>query len=149
MSRGLGVVQRRILETLERIEENYPGAWVLRIGLVTPKPGQRLERADRSKTERAVTTLATRGLVECRSARSELGLHPVVRLIKEGRPTLLNDADEADLRIACEVDAQVVNDTLRRLGSRVRVKIVDAEEIEYTTVLDMETGTPYRATYLF
>ncbi|MGW0900989.1 hypothetical protein ACWD0G_29125 [Streptomyces goshikiensis] len=131
-----------------RIEEEFPGAWVLRIGLVAPKPGQKLERADRTKTERAVATLAKRGLVECQSARYELGFHPVVRLIKEGQPKLLSDVDESEVRIALEVDARLMNHRLRRLGSRVRVKVVDAEKVEHSTVIDLETRTSYRAFYI-
>ncbi|MFZ3551721.1 hypothetical protein ACODT3_40040 [Streptomyces sp. 4.24] len=149
MSRGLGIVQRRILEVLERVEEGFPGAWVLRSGLVTPKPGQKIERSDHSKTGRAVRTLAKRGLAESRDASYELGIHPVVRLVKSGRPTPLSDADEVEVRAGLHGDVAWINHQLRMLGSHTRVEIVDAEKVEHVTVIDLETRKTYRAVYIF
>ncbi|WP_159033555.1 hypothetical protein [Streptomyces sp. WMMB 322] len=45
-------------------------------------------------------------------------------------------------------DLRLLNDALRSHGSRVRVDLVDAEKVERTTVLDLQTRTSYRAVYL-
>jgi hypothetical protein len=84
----------------------------------------------------------------CRLARYELGLHPVVQVIKEGQPTPLSDADEVKVRGGLIGDVAWINHQLRNPGSHVRVEIVDAEKVD-VTVADLEKRKPYRAIYVF
>ncbi|MGW0553804.1 hypothetical protein ACWDZ6_06325 [Streptomyces sp. NPDC002926] len=149
MSRGLGVVQRRILETLKRIEESAPGAWVRFCDLVSPKEGQKIERSDHQSTARAVRTLAQRGLVETRSNYAWYARKPIVRLIKAGRPPLLDLEEDRKTRMRLAPQISKFNDTLRTQRSRIRVEVVDLGKFEYITVIDSETGKSYRAVHLY
>ncbi|SCK12729.1 hypothetical protein H180DRAFT_00751 [Streptomyces sp. WMMB 322] len=142
-------MQRRILDALRNVEREFPGAWVLRSGLVSPKEGQRVERSDRSSTRRAINGLAGRGLVELKEAAyGEHGVQSVVRLINEDRPPLMSPEQDLKIRMKLDPDLRLLNDALRSHGSRVRVDLVDAEKVERTTVLDLQTRTSYRAVYL-
>lgn len=153
MSRGLGVVQRRVLDTLKNIEANFAGAWVLRRGLVVPKEGQRVERSDRSSTVRAINGLLSRGLIEAATALysdgdSSGGIEIVVRLHNPDRHPPLTHGQDAELATALESQAYIVNSDLRSCGSRYRVRIVRVETIEPELVYDIPTMKPYRVVWL-
>ncbi|MEE1837433.1 hypothetical protein [Streptomyces sp. SP17KL33] len=148
MSRGLGAVQRRILETLERIEQQSPGAWVRRYELATPKEGQDIERSDISSTARAVNGLVQRGLVEARN-HYHWSPQPVVRLLKEDRPPLLGPEADRENRRALGPQIARINDDLRTRGSRIRVAMEDLRDVEFATVVDRETGKSYRVFHLY
>ncbi|MFI1408817.1 hypothetical protein ACH4Y0_02590 [Streptomyces sp. NPDC020707] len=148
MSLGLGVVQRRILKTLERIEQESPGGWVRRGELVTPKEGQKIERSDVSSTARAVKGLIERDLVEGRDDYVGYGRQSVVRLIKNARSPRL-DAEE-ERRIRLDLDSQIVelNNTLRTRRSRIRVETRDLP-FDRVMVTDRETGKFYTAYHFY
>ncbi|MET8218065.1 hypothetical protein [Streptomyces hirsutus] len=149
MSRGLGAVQRRLLETLEHIEREAPGAWVMRRSLVTPKEGQKIERSDESSTARAINGLAERGLVEVKPDWAWHVRTPIVRLIKNGRPPLLDSAEDRKLQRELDQKISAVNRDLRMRGSRIRVTTEDLGEYEYSTVAVGETGRSYSVVHLY
>lgn len=149
MSRGPGAVQRRLLETLEHIEREAPGAWVMRWSLVTPKEGQKVERSDESSTARAIKGLAQRGLVEVKHDYAWYVRTPIVRLIKEGRQSVLGRAEDDKIRQELEQKISPINHDLRMQGSRIRVKTEDLGEFEHITVTVTETGKSYRAVHLY
>ena len=79
MSRGLGLLQRQVLQRLWSLAEREdPQKWhpINVLGITSESAGVPASRAERATYRRAVRTLAARGLVECRMMRIDVRALP-------------------------------------------------------------------------
>jgi hypothetical protein len=147
VSRGLGYVQRRVLEELDKFHEQHGPRWVTLRSLVSVV-GKDDERSSQESVRRAVRMLARRGLVELRSAG---GVHPPVIVQRAGmpEPKQLDSDDEERISKILGGFCADSNSYLREIGSLRRVNLSFVPPAEKHRVFDLGSDTVYEAYYLF
>ncbi|MFE3205690.1 hypothetical protein [Embleya sp. NPDC059237] len=140
------------METLQGIEREFSGAWVLLPALAEAKrPKRGPERSEIESTRRAAKKLADEGLVEIRHEGFGLkGTQMVVRLANRDRPRP-SDREQSKKLMQLQLAADLVNKDLLAEGSDYLLKAVRAEEVEYMTVFadfGSDNKRSYPAVYL-
>lgn len=157
MSRGLGRIERHVMQFLTEVDRVDPEAYVLLSSLAGQNPawddhGRRFKVNDSrmESTRRALRTLDSKGLIERRTVKIYGAATVVARLFRSDRPSGMPKDLDAMLRELMTQTISLQNEFLRKRGARFRINLSDRPYVESGWLADPENPTEsFISVYLY